>query len=199
MLGDADDTDVHGGADNDVLACSRGSSESHARPMRRAPVSCALHCRRAYEVMPLTPPQRFALRRLTPDSADLARLDEVIAHMEGTAEEAWGVGVVRTMNVDGTQLDCFFGHLFSMAPDDRGGNEMWEWFEGTWSSTYGIYPVNDGKNPAYQQPTPKQRVIAFLRELRSGEEPTTSQWMELNYRGVFKITAVSPWATSHRA
>lgn len=108
----------------------------------------------------------------------LRRLDPVIAYMEATDEDAWQVDTVRS--ADGT-INCFFGHLFNMGGNDARGNALWEGFESAWASTYRLYPINDGENPRYPQPTPKQRVLAFLRDLNSGAAKTTPQQMEEDY------------------
>ncbi|MCC3292412.1 hypothetical protein [Arthrobacter sp. zg-Y1110] len=105
----------------------------------------------------------------------LANLDSVITYMEATDEDAWRVDTVRS--ADGT-TNCFFGHLFNMGGTDERGSALWNWFEEMWATTYAIYPVNDGKNPAYPQATPKQRVLAYLRALADGTELTTLQAME---------------------
>ncbi|MET4144196.1 hypothetical protein [Arthrobacter sp. UYCo732] len=108
----------------------------------------------------------------------LTTLDPVIAYMEATAEDAWQVDTVRS--ADGT-TNCFFGHLFNMGGTDARGNALWERFEGAWASTYRIYPINDGENPDYPHPTPKQRVLAFLGDLNAGAVLTTPQQMEEDY------------------
>lgn len=128
----------------------------------------------------LTPSKLAAIAEIQPEPADIAKLDDIITYMEGTPESTWGVDVVRSTGENGEQLDCFFGHLFTMGRDEIESNKLWDWFESAWSTTYGIYPVNDGENPAYQQATPKQRVLAYLRALRAGEETTTMQSMELD-------------------
>lgn len=104
----------------------------------------------------------------------LANLDAVITYMENTDEKAWQTGTVRS--ADGS-TNCFFGHLFNMGGTDEQGSALWNWFEELWATTYMIYPVNDGQNPAYPQPTPKQRVLAYLRALADGTELTTTQSM----------------------
>jgi hypothetical protein len=103
----------------------------------------------------------------------------IIDYMEATPEASWEVGVVRSK--DGTR-NCFFGHLFEMAGDDATGNLWWGYFEDAWATTYMIYPVNDGSNSVYQQPTPKQRILAYLRDLRDGKAETTWQLMEADYQ-----------------
>ncbi len=113
------------------------------------------------------------------DSQTPSTIEAVIAHMEATAEDSWQMDVVRS--ADGSR-NCFFGHLFSMGADDREGTRLWDWFESAHSTTYAIYPINDGEHPEYQQTTPKQRVLAYLRDLRDGLAKTTMQCMEEDYQ-----------------
>ena len=98
-------------------------------------------------------------------------LDVIIPYMENTTEESWCTDVVKTK--DGK--NCLFGHLF-----DLGGGELFDWFENI-ATTYMVYPVNDGKNENYQQPTPKQRCVAYLKDLQSGKAKTTYQLMDEEY------------------
>lgn len=95
-------------------------------------------------------------------------LQQIIDYMENTSEESWCTDVVRTD--DGR--NCFFGHLF-----DLGGEELFCSFENI-ATSYMIYPVNDGYNPEYQQLTPKQRCLAYLKNIQAGKERTTSELME---------------------
>ena len=109
-------------------------------------------------------------------SRQLEALDGVITAMESTAEEAWRVETVRSE--DGA-TNCFFGHLFNLGGDDKHGSALWNVFEEQWATTYMLYPVNDGQNPKYPQDTPKQRVLAYLRDLRDGKAMTTLDlWAE---------------------
>jgi hypothetical protein len=102
-------------------------------------------------------------------------LRDIIAYMENTEESTWRVDTVR--GKDGS--NCFFGHLFNMGGGDseKGGSRLWDYFEANYATTFMLYPVNDGQHPKYQQPTPKQRVIAYLKDLASGAEKTTAQLM----------------------
>lgn len=109
----------------------------------------------------------------------LADLRALIAYLETTPEEAWQADTVRSG--DGTR-NCFFGHLHAWGGGDTRGSALWDAFEELWSTTYRIYPVNDGQDPRYQQPTPKQRVLAYLRALAAGDEPTTHQSLEAEYQ-----------------
>jgi hypothetical protein len=90
-------------------------------------------------------------------------IDNIIAYMERTDADKWATEVVRT----GDQ-NCFFGHLFNFA-----GGTLWDLFESMYATTYMIYPVNDGEVAAYPQATAKERVIAYLKDLRDGKTQTT--------------------------
>lgn len=105
-------------------------------------------------------------------------LQTVIAYMETTTEDSWQTGTVRSK--DGTK-NCFFGHLFAMGGSDEQGDLLWHWFEDRWATTYMIYPVNDGENPDYPQPTPKQRILAYLRDLTDGTAKSTPVLMNEQY------------------
>lgn len=106
---------------------------------------------------------------------DFERLKEVIDYISETPEDSWQQDVVRS--ADGTK-NCFFGHLFNMGETEAESNHLWEWFEWRWATTYRIYPVNDGTHPDYQQETPKQRVLAYLNALYTGDEESTCESME---------------------
>jgi hypothetical protein len=105
---------------------------------------------------------------------DPTSIEAVIEYMRGTEDASWCEDVVRTEG----GANCFFGHLFNMGRDEREANRIWDWFENAWATTYRVYPVNDGKDPSYQQDTPKERVIAFLEALAAGKEDTTWQSMD---------------------
>lgn len=111
-------------------------------------------------------------------SEETAGLGSIIAHMEATGEDSWQMDVVRSK--DGTK-NCFFGHLFAMGGDDKRGSELWNAFEERWATTYMIYPVNDGTHSRYGQPTPKQRILAYLRNLLDGTEKSVRQLMDEEY------------------
>ncbi len=114
------------------------------------------------------------------ENIELFGIDQIIAYMEKTEENSWNLDTVRSK--DGK--NCFFGHLFDMGGGDldHGGSHLWDIFEECWATTYMIYPVNDGENPKYQQPTAKQRIIAYLKDLRDGKEMTTHQLMDRDYK-----------------
>jgi hypothetical protein len=124
--------------------------------------------------------EMLASRKAAGDWADalLRTLDPIIAHMEATPEGSWQTDTVRSK--DGS-TNCFFGHLFAMGSDDEHGSALWNGFENLWASTYLIYPINDGENSRYPQATPKQRILAYLRDLRDGKAKTAPQLMEEDY------------------
>lgn len=110
--------------------------------------------------------------------AQLVNLDTVIAYMEATEEDAWNLDTVRSK--DGAK-NCFFGHLFNMSPDEDRANALWGLFEDLYATTFMVYGINDAPGARYPQDTPKQRVIAYLRDLASGKEKTSAQVVEDHY------------------
>lgn len=102
-------------------------------------------------------------------------LDSLIKYISGTKDESWCTERVRTE--DGR--NCFFGHLFEWAGGGDGfRSQVWDAFESRWSTSYVIYPVNDGTYPGYDQATPRLRCVAYLEALRDGREETTMQSMD---------------------
>lgn len=109
----------------------------------------------------------------------LKTLDSFILYLEMTKPEEWAVDVVRTK--DGK--NCMFGHLVDWYyGKEYDGNIMpiWDIFEEMWATSYMIYPVNDGNSPKwmnfeYNQNTPRDRVVAYLKNLNQGKEKTTNQ------------------------
>ncbi len=101
-------------------------------------------------------------------------INNIIEHMQQTTEDSWCVDVVKSKD-----QNCFFGHLFDYAGGDDGrGSVALDMFESMYATMFMVYPVNDGKNPDYIQHTPKQRVVAYLEDLRDGKQKTTYQLME---------------------
>lgn len=102
-------------------------------------------------------------------------IQKLIDYLETTKEENWIIDRVRTKDGKG----CVMSHIFDFGGGDNGGSNAWDFFEEVWATTYMIYPVNDGQNPKYQQKTPKERCIAYIKELRDGKEKTTQDhWKE---------------------
>jgi hypothetical protein len=132
---------------------------------------------------------RELMKRWRPSAEDEQRLDDLIAFLEATTAEDWCVDVVRTDDPEsGPSKNCVFGHIFNWGQvrgdgSDRAGSRAWDWFESAWTTTYQAYPVNDGEVSYYQQPTARERSIAFLRDLRSGAVPCTVESMNWDYYG----------------
>lgn len=105
---------------------------------------------------------------------DRHELAKIIEYMNETTEESWCKDVVRDKNGG----NCFFGHLSAMVGTDKAYSPAWDWFEETWGTTYYVYPINYGFNPNYPQSTPKQRIVAYLENLLSGEEMNMEQYWD---------------------
>lgn len=109
-----------------------------------------------------------------------AMLRDFIPYLEKTAEEDWCTDIVRSK--DGK--NCLFGHLsnFCGHTNDQPVSPDFDWFEAHISTDYAVYAINDatgqGWTRKYHQPTPKQRCIAYMQDLLSGEELTTMPAME---------------------
>ena len=110
----------------------------------------------------------------------LSDLKPFIDYLEGTGDDEWTVDIVRT---EGNKQNCVMGHLMNWyyGKEYKGViAQAWDMFEEMWATTYMLYPVNDGRSPEwmnyrYEQKTPKERVIAYLRNLAEGKEKTTNQ------------------------
>lgn len=103
--------------------------------------------------------------------------NNLLEYLKNTTEESWCVDVVKTK----TGQSCLFGHIFDWAGGDsdiKKSNTAIDLFESCFATSYMVYPVNDGKNNEYQQPTPKQRCIAYFEDLLSGKQKTTYQLMQ---------------------
>lgn len=108
----------------------------------------------------------------------LTDLSPFISYLEKTSPDEWQVDTVRSV---GNTKNCVMGHLVNWyyGKDWQGSvSPVWDWFEEMWATTYMIYPVNDGGNPKYKQPTARERVIAYLKDLRDGKEKTSVQLWE---------------------
>ena len=119
-----------------------------------------------------------AIREANPEKLTI---ESLITYLEATQESDWIVDRVRTKDGKG----CVMSHIFDWGggdeKDDNGwtkGSQAWDWFEEIWATTYMIYPVNDKQHSKYQQDTPKQRCIAYLKDLRDGKEKNTQQLWE---------------------
>jgi hypothetical protein len=109
------------------------------------------------------------------NTKNLFTIDAIINYCKNTQKEDWCVDVVRSK--DGKQ-NCLLGHIFELG-DKNGGqelaNQLIDWFEGCWANTYMFYGVNDGSDTDYPQDNAKDRIIAYLEDLKSGKQKNINQ------------------------
>lgn len=101
----------------------------------------------------------------------------LLEYLKRTEEENWCTDVVKTS----TGQSCLIGHVFDWAGGDsdiKRANQAMDLFEIIFATSYMFYPVNDGKDKRYPQPTPKQRCVAYFEDLLSGKEKTSYQLMQ---------------------
>ena len=58
------------------------------------------------------------------------------------------------------------------------GVEGLDFFEERWATMSMIFPVNDGQHEKYQQPTAKERCLAYLADLRDGKAKCTADYLK---------------------
>ena len=110
-------------------------------------------------------------------------IQTLIDYLENTPEDSWRIDTVRSK--DG-KTNCVMGHIFNFGGGDgnideygtNGGTRAWDFFENVWATTYMIYKINDKISEEYPQETPKQRILAYLKNLRDGKEKTTQDYMK---------------------
>jgi hypothetical protein len=95
-------------------------------------------------------------------------VDYFIAKFEAIAPELWNGGLYVAK--DGTR--CAMGHCGVM-PDNRyketpESSALDELF---WKHQLIVVAVNDGADSRYIQSTPKQRILAALRDIKSKSQP----------------------------
>jgi len=64
---------------------------------------------------------------------------------------------------------CAYGHCKgdgAASPEGSALGNIWDAFSPHYDYDGGIAYINDGKNDKYQQPTPKQRVLAALYDVK---------------------------------
>lgn len=116
----------------------------------------------------------------TEEENQLLDLGKIIQYLENTKAEEWCVDVVRTK---GNTQNCLLGHLHNYGGGDEGkGGFVCGMFEEFYATTYMFYRINDGEHPKYQQETAKDRIIAYLKDLKSGDELSTGQLFEQEMR-----------------
>jgi hypothetical protein len=105
--------------------------------------------------------------------SDKKFLREMIDYLSAIPEDKWLVDRVAE-----NDRFCVMGHIFNRGKDDAEGNYYWNAFENIVATTFMIYPVNDGRHKDYQQPTAKQRNLAYLNDVLNGEKETTHECMD---------------------
>lgn len=107
-----------------------------------------------------------------PDRLALQLLDKVEAMIAATDPDSWWEG--PTFRSPCGTKHCVLSHIA-----DQLGMEAMEAFEDLWSTSYVIgAAVNDKPSDRYPQSHPKDRVLSFLANLRSGVELRTWEGME---------------------
>ena len=101
-------------------------------------------------------------------------LKEILEHLKTTSEDSWCVEVCA--NKDLTKW-CLKYHLNAMSKEGR--IDYLYFFEECIATQRMYYPVNDGENPKYQQPTPKQRCIAYIEAI--------IDWSERSLQDEFEV------------
>lgn len=104
-------------------------------------------------------------------------LNGFIQYLNKTDADNWCTDICR----DPKGRNCLIGHLVDyMEFPDHGikMNNLIDVFEYEIASTYAVFAVNDKRNDNYQQPTIKERCIAFMENIMNGKEKTTKEWMD---------------------
>lgn len=99
-----------------------------------------------------------------------------IDKFEKIPEELWCIGVFY----DGKKR-CAAGHCGFVTTQETLEFSYLRWLFGS-SST--IFEINDGQNINYQQPTPKQRILAALRDVKAKQEPKKEE-LKVVYKAVY--------------
>lgn len=89
-----------------------------------------------------------------------------IAKFEAIPDEKWNIGSLKSD--DGSRA-CAIGHCDSQSGEAYKLARLFPEAEN--SHLCGAAFINDGFHPAYQQPTPKARILAALRDLQA--QPAT--------------------------
>lgn len=105
----------------------------------------------------------------------LALLDEVCDYLDATDRDSWWEG--PTFRSPCGTKHCVLSHVF-----EQMGERGFENFEYHWSTSYVIGArVNDTASPDYPQSHPKDRVMAYLNDLRQGFTLDTESSIEIQY------------------
>jgi len=116
-----------------------------------------------------------AIERLSTD------LNSFIKYCEATKPSDWYLHKVRNNR---NTKNCLYGHLVNWYyGKDWTGNvsPIWDAFEEV-GTTFYVYPINDGTNPKYPQKTARDRCIAYLKNVQSGDELWSEAAMEADLK-----------------
>jgi len=110
-------------------------------------------------------------------------INNFLTYLEKTQDSEW----LMEKCADTPELNkcCIVGHFFKFTDitnNQKNANKLWDNFSWDFANEFMFYPVNDGKDKNYQQPTPKQRCIAYLEDLRDGKAETTAEGMEREHK-----------------
>jgi hypothetical protein len=109
-------------------------------------------------------------------------LQDFIPYLESTDNDAW-IDIIFA-NKD-TSKRCVIWHFIGFVgqdyPDAKSSQNL-DWYDGVvcFIQRAGC-EVNDGNHPDYQQATPKERSIAYLKNLLAGKELTPMQLMDQRF------------------
>lgn len=96
-----------------------------------------------------------------------------IEKFSAIAEHRWLIG--NYSNFNGTKK-CALGHCDGNGQTEI-SNALHKLFKVVVDPTegWGVGGINDGRHPNYQQPTPKQRILAALRDIQAMQNPKPEQ------------------------
>jgi len=88
-----------------------------------------------------------------------------INKFEAIPEDQWGTRYYNKTILGHTKY-CVLGHC-GLRHDKDPSHEIIQEYDALYSLLrFGIVKINDGHNPDYQQPTPKQRILAALYDIK---------------------------------
>lgn len=104
-------------------------------------------------------------------------VDYFLKKFDDIPEEQWCTGVYSDVGPKGEDRQCAVGHcrsetslLFSVEVEALRGL-LKKVGLGDKANNSRVSDINDGRNPDFQQPTPKQRILAALKYVK--EKPCT--------------------------
>ena len=106
-------------------------------------------------------------------------LNDFIPYLESTPESSW-IDIIFA-NTD-TSKRCVIWHFIGFVgqdnPDAKSSSNL-DWYEANvcFIQLAGC-EVNDANHPDYQQATPKQRSISYLKNLLAGKELTPTELLD---------------------